>query len=165
MCSLCCSLIQYSFIYFEWGLAVDSPRGGRKHFRTCELTIMCTVNGGTAGHRVWGSMEGLPQPHFRKKSHSTLCGGDGSPSETLRMSKESVSCSPYCESGAFTGHIATHIILTISPCSGFSYYSNFIDKNTGSGKMMQLARSAGREEEKDVPDRASCLCQEWGQRQ
>ena len=143
---------------------MDSPRGGRKHFRTCELTIMCTVNGGTAGHRVWGSMEGLPQPHFRK-SHSTLCGGGGSPSETLRMSKESVSCSPYCESGAFTGHIATHIILTISPCSGFSYYSNFIDKNTGSGKMMQLARSAGREEEKDVPDRASCLCQEWGQRQ
>ena len=89
----------------------------------------------------------------------------GSPAETLRMSKESMSCSPYCESGAFKVHISTHIILTITLCSGFSYYSNFIDKNTGSGKMTELARSAGSEEEKDVPGRVSCLCQGWGQRQ
>jgi len=155
------------FIYLseDWQLVVWAPRGGRKYFWTCELTITCTVNGCTAGYRVWGSMEGLPQPHFRKKSQSTPCRGGGSPAETLRMSKESMSCSPYCESGAFKVHISTHIILTITLCSGFSYYSNFIDKNTGSGKMTELARSAGSEEEKDVPGRVSCLCQGWGQRQ
>ena len=79
------------FIYLseDWQWVVWAPRGGRKYFWTCELTITCTVNGCTAGHRVWGSMEGLPQPHFRKKSQSTLCRGGGSPAETLRMSTES----------------------------------------------------------------------------
>ena len=166
LCILC--VVPSLNIYlFEWGLAVGCL--GTKRRKKAFLNLWAHNYVHCEWLHSWaqgvGKHGGTPPTTFRKKSQSTLCRGGGSPAETLRMSKESISCSPYWESGAFKVHIPTHIILIIALCSGFSYYSNFIDKNTGSGKMTQLVRSAGSEEEKDVPGRASCLCQGWGQRQ